>query len=95
MEDTTPGLNGPLSARDIGIRSYVIRSGRMTDMQKSALAGLYERYGVQWNPDVTVDATSLFGSDGPFIIEVGFGMGLDGILFFGVVILDYSYQLNL
>lgn len=48
----------------------------MTDMQKSALAGLYERYGVQWNPDVTVDATSLFGSDGPFIIEVGFGMGL-------------------
>ncbi len=76
MEDTTPGLNGPLSARDVGIRSYVIRSGRMTDMQKDALARLYERYGVSWNPDSRVDAMSLFGSDGPFVIEIGFGMGL-------------------
>lgn len=76
MEDTTPGLNGPLSARDVGIRSYVIRSGRMTDMQKDALARLYERYGVSWNPDSSIDAMSLFGSTGPFIIEIGFGMGL-------------------
>lgn len=76
MEDTTPGLNGPLSARDVGIRSYVIRSGRMTDMQKDALARLYERYGISWNPDSSIDAMSLFGSTGPFIIEIGFGMGL-------------------
>jgi len=76
VEDTTPGLNGPLSARDVGIRSYVIRSGRMTDMQKDALARLYERYGVNWNPGTSVDAMSLFGSAGPFIIEIGFGMGL-------------------
>ncbi|HUW70741.1 MAG TPA: tRNA (guanosine(46)-N7)-methyltransferase TrmB [bacterium] len=76
MEETTPGLNGPLSVRDIGIRSYVIRSGRMTDMQKEALAQLYVRYGVSWNPEASVDAMSLFGSDGPFIVEVGFGMGL-------------------
>jgi len=65
-----------LSARDVGIRSYVIRSGRMTDMQKKALAQLYERYGVSWNPGASVDAMSLFDSDGPFIVEVGFGMGL-------------------
>jgi len=48
----------------------------MTDMQKEALAGLYERHGVPWNPAVTVNAASLFGTEAPFIVEVGFGMGL-------------------
>jgi len=75
MEDPTAGLNDALSVREIGIRSYVVRSGRMTPMQKAALETLYARYGVRWNPEIKLDAASLFGSEGPFIVEVGFGMG--------------------
>lgn len=83
METTTTGLRRraeadgqePLSARDIGIRSYVVRSGRMTAMQKAALEGLYERFGVRWDPNAKLGPMSLFGDEGPFIVEVGFGMG--------------------
>lgn len=79
MEDTTTGLKqkSPLSARDIGIRSYVVRSGRMTDMQKDALQSLYPKYGLDWNPDLLLNEQALFGTNGhPFIVEIGFGMGL-------------------
>ena len=79
MEDSTTGLNKdtPLSARDVGIRSYVVRSGRMTDMQKDALRGLYPAYGVEWDPSRQLDEAALFGTSGhPFIVEIGFGMGI-------------------
>ncbi len=76
MEDPVAGLNGPLSARDIGIRSYVVRSGRMTEMQKNALVNLYPKYGINWEPGRMLDAASLFGSNRPLVVEIGFGMGL-------------------
>jgi len=76
MEDSAAGLNAPLSARDIGIRTYVVRSGRMTVMQKLALARLYPRYGIDYNPGVQLSSKGLFGRDGPFIVEIGFGMGM-------------------
>lgn len=75
MEDTPPGLNGPLSVRDVGIRSYVVRSGRMTEMQKDSLQRLYPRYGVAWEPGRILDSESLFGVSSPFVVEIGFGMG--------------------
>lgn len=76
MEDSTAGLNGPLSASGIGIRSYVLRSGRMTAMQKDALALLYSRYGVSWEPGRMLDSRVLFDRQVPFVVEIGFGMGL-------------------
>jgi tRNA (guanine-N7-)-methyltransferase len=76
MEDPAAGLNGPLSARDVGIRSYVVRSGRMTEMQKDAIIQLYPKYGIVWDPSRRLDAGSLFGSDRPLVVEIGFGMGL-------------------
>jgi tRNA (guanine-N7-)-methyltransferase len=76
MEDPAAGLNGPLSARDVGIRSYVVRSGRMTEMQKDALARLYPEFGIAWDPSRCLDAVSLFGSNRPLVVEIGFGMGL-------------------
>jgi len=48
----------------------------MTDMQKDSLARLYPRYGVAWEPGRILDADSLFGSNRPFVVEIGFGMGL-------------------
>lgn len=71
MSDT----RGP-SDRPIGIRSYVLRSGRFTDAQKNALERLYPRYGVAWEPGRRVDSASLFGVEAPFVVEIGFGMGL-------------------
>ncbi|MBN2874376.1 MAG: tRNA (guanosine(46)-N7)-methyltransferase TrmB [Spirochaetales bacterium] len=76
MEDTPAGLKTTLSAREIGIRSYVVRSGRMTDMQKDALERLYPRFGIPWNPDEKINAEILFKRTGPFVVEIGFGMGL-------------------
>jgi tRNA (guanine-N7-)-methyltransferase len=76
MEDPSAGLNDPLSAREIGIRSYVVRSGRMTEMQKTSLVRLYPRYGVAWEPGRALDAYSLFGSNRSLVVEIGFGMGL-------------------
>jgi len=76
MEDSPAGLNDPLSVRDIGIRSYVVRSGRMTEMQHQALARLYPRYGIRWDPEVKLQPENLFGRDAPYVVEIGFGMGL-------------------
>jgi tRNA (guanine-N7-)-methyltransferase len=67
----------------------------MTDNQKEALQRLYRQHGVPWEPGRVVDALSLFGPDfkGPFIVEIGFGMGdatakiaeaLPGTGFFGI-----------
>lgn len=84
MDDTTTGLKKtasgetPLSARAIGIRSYVVRAGRMSPLQKDALARLYEHHGLAWQPGQIVSSDLLFGpndADKPLVVEVGFGMG--------------------
>lgn len=69
---TTPSPDGRQSPR-----SYVLRAGHMTDNQKDALKSLYKQYGVPWEPGKLVNARSLFGPGmhGPFIVELGFGMG--------------------
>lgn len=76
MEDPAFEIGGPLSDRSVGIRSYVVRSGRMTDMQKEALAGLYPKYGVPWKPGTPLATRDLFGREMPLVVEIGFGMGL-------------------
>lgn len=87
---TTPSPDGRQSPR-----SYVLRAGHMTDNQKEALQRLYKIHGVPWEPGKHLDALSLFGpgQTGPFIVEIGFGMGdatakiaeaLPGTGFFGI-----------
>lgn len=76
MENQTGGLNEPLSVRDRGIRSYVVRSGRMTDMQKDALEHLYDRHGLTWNPGTMLGTEPVFGRTAQFVVEIGFGMGV-------------------
>lgn len=69
---TNPGPDGKQSPR-----SYVLRAGHMTDNQKEALKRLYSLYGLPWQAGGIVDLPTLFGPDwkGPFIVEIGFGMG--------------------
>jgi tRNA (guanine-N7-)-methyltransferase len=56
-----------------GLRSYVVRAGRMTDAQRRALADLWPRYGVNEGGPLTL--SDLFGREAPRVVEVGFGNG--------------------
>lgn len=57
-----------------GIRSYVLRAGRMTQAQARALEELWPRYGIeaQGGP---LDLPTLFGRRAPVTMEIGFGNG--------------------
>jgi tRNA (guanine-N7-)-methyltransferase len=56
------------------IRSFVIRSGRITEAQQRALAQLWPKYGVEFSPAL-LDASALYGRDAPRTLEIGFGNG--------------------
>lgn len=56
------------------IRSFVMRTGRMTSGQSRALTELWPRYGLEYSPaPVSLDA--LFGRQAPRTLEIGFGNG--------------------
>jgi tRNA (guanine-N7-)-methyltransferase len=60
---------------DRGIRTYVLRSGRMTDSQRRALESLWYRYGLEFDPSAKLDFPAAFGNSNPVVAEIGFGMG--------------------
>jgi tRNA (guanine-N7-)-methyltransferase len=56
------------------IRSYVLRTGRMTPVQRRALEENWERWGLEYDGhQLAYDA--VFGRSGPLVLEIGFGMG--------------------
>ena len=56
------------------IRSYVLRTGRMTQVQKRALEEHWQHWGLEYSGgELTYDA--VFGRSGPVVLEIGFGMG--------------------
>ena len=55
------------------IRSYVLRSGRMTRGQGRALREYWPRYGVEYDGPIDID--KLFCREAPHFLEIGFGMG--------------------
>src|SRR6476646_5026731 len=60
--------------RNRPIRSFVMRTGRMTAGQTRALEDLWPRYGVEFAPEpLSLDA--LFGRTAPRTLEIGFGDG--------------------
>ena len=61
---------------DRGIRSYVLRAGRMTAAQKRALDTLWPRFGLDFDPGTRTDLSVVFGNGNPVVAEIGFGMGL-------------------
>lgn len=56
------------------IRSFVRRQGRLTKGQQQALDTLWPVMGVEYQPE-PIDFTTLFGREGPVVLEIGFGMG--------------------
>ncbi|HZF79100.1 MAG TPA: tRNA (guanosine(46)-N7)-methyltransferase TrmB [Rubrivivax sp.] len=56
------------------VRSYVLRGGRMGTGQVRALAELGPRFVLPFNAG-PLDFEAVFGSRGPVVLEVGFGMG--------------------
>jgi tRNA (guanine-N7-)-methyltransferase len=56
------------------IRSYVIRSGRVTEAQKRALNDAWPQYGLSISSGL-FDQQRVFGRCAPLVVEVGFGMG--------------------
>ncbi len=58
------------------IRSYVLRTGRMTDGQKRAFDANWVRWGLEYQP-ARRNLDELFGQPGPaeYVLEIGFGMG--------------------
>src|SRR5215467_13953170 len=56
------------------IRSFVTRTGRITEAQQRALQELWPVYGVEFQPQ-PLDLPTLFGRNAPCTVEIGFGNG--------------------
>ena len=56
------------------IRSYVLRTGRMTPGQQRAFDEYWDRWGLEAGAG-TLDFDQVFGRSGPRVLEIGFGMG--------------------
>ena len=56
------------------IRSFVLRTGRLTGSQKVALEDLWPKFGIDSSESI-LDYTELFGNSAPVTLEIGYGMG--------------------
>jgi len=56
------------------IRSYVLRTGRITRAQTRALEELLPRFGIPYS-DAVLDLDAIFGRRAPRVLEIGFGNG--------------------
>ena len=57
-----------------GVRSFVLRAGRMTDGQQRALDTLWPRFGLEYTQS-PCDLDVQFGRQAPRVVEIGFGNG--------------------
>lgn len=56
------------------IRSFVVRSGRMTAGQRAGWESYWSSLGIE-ESDQKLDLGAVFGNSNPVIFEIGFGMG--------------------
>lgn len=74
-------LNGPVATPEPDltksrIKSYVLRTGRLTDLQEKSILELFPKYGVEFcGLDKQFDLTTMFEKQQPVVLEIGFGMG--------------------
>jgi tRNA (guanine-N7-)-methyltransferase len=57
-----------------GVRSFVLRAGRMTAGQQRALESLWPQFGLEYTA-TACDLAVLFGRVAPRVVEIGFGNG--------------------
>lgn len=74
MNDEQSTSAGPDNIRRRGIRSYVLRAGRLTAAQKRALTELWPRFGIAAG-NALIDLAAAFDRTAPVILEIGFGNG--------------------
>ncbi len=67
-------LNPPGDGRRRGIRSYVLRQGRMSVAQKRAYEQLFAQYAIPFAAK-QIDLDAAFGRHASIVLEIGFGMG--------------------
>jgi tRNA (guanine-N7-)-methyltransferase len=70
----TPGQS-QIAPQSALIRTFVLRSGRMTEAQQHALETFGPELVVPYKPEF-VDPSELFAAALPVVMEIGFGMGL-------------------
>lgn len=56
------------------VRSFMRREGRMTKIQKNAIAELWSQYGLELGTQF-YDLDTVFKRSAPRVLEIGFGMG--------------------
>ncbi|MCK5199249.1 MAG: tRNA (guanosine(46)-N7)-methyltransferase TrmB, partial [Spirochaetales bacterium] len=56
------------------IKSYVLRTGRLSNLQKNAIEVFSDRFCIPFQEKL-LDLKNVFGNGNPVIIEIGFGMG--------------------
>ncbi|WP_339806584.1 tRNA (guanosine(46)-N7)-methyltransferase TrmB [uncultured Marinobacter sp.] len=74
MTDSDKPAGGAGITTRRGVRSFVIRQGRMTEGQKKAYERNWPLYGLGREQGV-IDPRQVFGRDAPLNLEIGFGMG--------------------
>jgi tRNA (guanine-N7-)-methyltransferase len=57
------------------IKSFVLRSGRMSSAQKRSYEILFPLYAIKGDDKEIFDCHCFFGNRAPLVIEIGFGMG--------------------
>lgn len=57
-----------------GVRSFVLRQGRMSPAQQRALDGLLPAYGIAYQ-ERRLAPEAVFGRKAPLVLEIGSGMG--------------------
>ena len=70
--DTGEGAGSESHRR--GVRSFVLRQGRMSPAQQRALDTLLPKLGIPYRAEV-LDFARCFGRAAPVVLEIGFGMG--------------------
>lgn len=68
-----PLSDSPITTRR-GVRSFVLRQGRMTEGQKKAHERSWPKFGLS-REDGMIDPRQVFGRDAMLNLEIGFGMG--------------------
>jgi len=81
MSPQYAGVNSPAGAESAasqkysrGIKSYVLRGGRLTAAQKRSYDSLSGKFIIPYEPK-TLDFAGIFNNANPVITEIGFGMG--------------------
>lgn len=68
-------MEEPLARPLRAIKSFVLRTGRLTQGQQLALDHCWPKYGLEYDPQQCFDFAAIYGNAQPVWLEIGFGNG--------------------